>query len=137
MIYLLVEDSKGYDDCDRPLFAHADKEVVEMVQRKLEKQHERLHSIAMSLSKELDELYEANPLPSPKLETQTMREYEEAMARNREKVHKWSDDIIDRYAQAYRLSAQERENIFHHTDEITFSIDEIEDDVARLYSKMF
>jgi hypothetical protein len=148
MIYLLVEDSQGYDDCDRPLFAHSEKEVVESVHDILMRCHQRLHTIAMRLQKELDKLYETNPIPEgPDLtklphrdlvwqggqwNNAYMLEYLEEIDKNREKVSKLADEIIEQYGHAYELSEQDMKDIFHHTQAITYSIDEIEDDPDKI-----
>lgn len=148
MIYLLIEDSKGFDDCDRPIFAHANKATVEDALKRMEGRHQHLKKAVIKLQEVLDKIYAENPLPEePNLKKLPPREliwngwawanaymieWQEEYKKNRDKVSQLSNDLIKAFGQFLSISEKDLEDIFHHTDDITYSINEIEDDPTKL-----
>src|ERR1700674_3141504 len=63
MIYVLVQDSTGYDDCDRPVFAHHDKEVVEKIHDQIKKHHQGTQELAKRWQHDVGEIHKLMPRP--------------------------------------------------------------------------
>lgn len=121
MIYLLVQDSQGYDDCDRPLFANSDLVEVRAVRSRLVRKHKRLHPLACKLQAELENIYRMHPVTDAR-----------DVGENIALVRRLSDEAILKFQKKYRITDQDATGILDHTRPITYSIDEIEDDPDKI-----
>jgi len=119
MIYLLVEDAQGYDDCDRHLFAHSDKEVVELVRQELVKRHERLYPIGVKLQEDMEKVWDAH---------RPLSEDNKKLREQVDEISKLQDEVIEDYGRQYNLSKSDMDALFHHYRSVTYSIEEIEAD---------
>lgn len=146
MIYLLVRDSSGYEDCDRPIFAHHDESVVKTVQSKVIEHHKQMRIIFDLWEKDVELLCEQYPaiqepdyskLPAKPLVWRDDRwcnayfiEWEQNCINNRDDFAKEVDKLMQIYVDRHKISLEQVKAISAHQyqDEPSYSVKEIPDD---------
>ena len=143
MIYLLVQDSTGYDDCDGIVFASSSKEVVEQVHHKIVEHHKRYQRVAKEVGEDVEKIHKMMPRPSEpkygdlpprplvwaneKWNNAYVMEYYELVRQHDEKVAVRIEELHKQWADYYQLPIEDIRNIWTHRSDRTFSIDEVED----------
>ena len=147
MIYVLVRDAQGYDDCDRMIFASTSKERVEQEHDKLRKNHEVMQRFAKMVQHDMELFSKENPPPrQPDLASLPLRplvwggggwnnaymvEYEKEMRGYNEKVNAFREELIQTLKKSVPFSEEqlkEVDDIWYHLYDYTYSIEEVESD---------
>ena len=144
MIYILVQDAEGFDDCDRPVFASSDQALVERIHDQIKKRNQSFQTIAKRFASDMEQINKLMPPPKePKLtglpkrpliwrvggwKNAYIEEYEVELRKHNEAIDAERNRLKREYAEYYTVSLEDMDSIWGYQYDRRYSIDEVEDD---------